>query len=63
MRQTSIHVARHSAEPYSVALQYCTFNWLSQKTVGDGEKLLTYFNSTSKVLLGADIFLLVLIKT
>jgi hypothetical protein len=31
--------------------------WLSQKTVGDGEKLLTYFNSVLKVLLGTDIFL------
>jgi hypothetical protein len=32
--------------------------WLSQKkTVGDGEKLLTYFNSALKVLLGTDIFL------
>jgi hypothetical protein len=56
MRQTSIHGARHSAESYSVALQYCTFNWLSQKTVGDGEKLLTYLNSVLKVLLRTDIF-------
>jgi hypothetical protein len=32
-------------------------NWLSQKkTVGDGEKLLTYLNSVLKVLLGTDIF-------
>jgi hypothetical protein len=31
--------------------------WLSQKAVGDGEKLLTYFNSAFKVLLGTDIFL------
>jgi hypothetical protein len=31
--------------------------WLSQKTVGDGEKLLTYLNSALKVLLGTDIFL------
>jgi hypothetical protein len=30
--------------------------WLSQKTVGDGEKLLTYLNSALKVLLGTDIF-------
>jgi hypothetical protein len=31
--------------------------WLSQKkTVGDGEKLLTYLNSALKVLLGLDIF-------
>jgi hypothetical protein len=31
--------------------------WLSQKkTVGDGEKLLTYLNSTLKVLSGLDIF-------
>jgi hypothetical protein len=29
--------------------------WLSQKTVGDGEKLLTYLNSALKVLLGLDI--------
>ena len=32
------------------------FTWLSQKTVGDGEKLLTYFNSALKALLGFDIF-------
>jgi hypothetical protein len=32
--------------------------WLSQKkTVGDGEKLLTYLNSALKVLLGTDVFL------
>jgi hypothetical protein len=32
--------------------------WLSQKkSVGDGEKLLTYLNSVLKVLLGKDIFL------
>jgi hypothetical protein len=31
--------------------------WLSQtKTVGDGEKLLTYLNSALKVLSGLDIF-------
>jgi hypothetical protein len=30
--------------------------WLSQKTVGDGEKLLTYLDSALKVLLGTDIF-------
>jgi hypothetical protein len=30
--------------------------WLSQKTVGDGEKLLTYLNSVLKVLSGTDIF-------
>jgi hypothetical protein len=30
--------------------------WLSQKTVGDGEKLLTSLNSVLKVLLGTDIF-------
>jgi hypothetical protein len=29
--------------------------WLSQKTVGDGEKLLTYLNSALKVLSGLDI--------
>jgi hypothetical protein len=28
--------------------------WLSKKTVGDGEKLLTYLNSALKVLLGTD---------
>jgi hypothetical protein len=33
--------------------------WLSQKTVGDGEKLLTFFNSALKVLSGLDIFLVV----
>jgi hypothetical protein len=31
--------------------------WLSQKNVGDGEKLLIYLNSALKVLLGTDIFL------
>jgi hypothetical protein len=31
--------------------------WLSQKTVGDGENLLTYLNSALKVHLGTDIFL------
>jgi hypothetical protein len=30
--------------------------WLSQKTVGDEEKLLTYLNSALKVLSGLDIF-------
>jgi hypothetical protein len=30
--------------------------WLSQKIVGDGEKLLTYLNSVLKVLLGTDSF-------
>jgi hypothetical protein len=30
--------------------------WLSQKTVGDGEKLVTYLNSALKVLSGLDIF-------
>jgi hypothetical protein len=37
----------------------CTahLTWLSQKTVGDGEKLLTYLNSALKVLLGTDILL------
>jgi hypothetical protein len=31
--------------------------WLSQtKTVGDGEKLLTYLNSALKVVSGLDIF-------
>jgi hypothetical protein len=38
--------------------------WLSQtKTVGDGEKLLTYLNSALKVRLGTDIFLRVPIKS
>jgi hypothetical protein len=61
MRQTSIQGARHSAESQSEALdkyfstRYLT--WLSQTTVGDGEKLLTYLNSALKVLLGTDIFL------
>jgi hypothetical protein len=31
--------------------------WLSQKTVGDGEKLLTYLNSALKGLLRTGIFL------
>jgi hypothetical protein len=48
MRQTSFHVARHFAESYSVALQYCTFNLAVKKTVGDAEKLLTYLNSVLK---------------
>jgi hypothetical protein len=40
-----------------VALQYCTFNLaVTKKTVGDGEKLLTYLNSALKVLSGLDIF-------
>jgi hypothetical protein len=60
MRQTSIHGARHSAESESVAIdKYCStahLSWLSQKTVGVGEKLLTYLNSALKVLLGTDIF-------
>jgi hypothetical protein len=30
--------------------------WLSQKTMGDGENLLTYLNSVLKGLLGTDIF-------
>jgi hypothetical protein len=30
--------------------------WLSQNTVSDGEKLLTYLNSAIKVLSGLDIF-------
>jgi hypothetical protein len=30
--------------------------WLSQKTAGDGEKLLAYLNSALKVLSGLDIF-------
>jgi hypothetical protein len=41
----------------SVALHYCTFNLdVTKKTVGDGEKLLTYLNSVLKVLLGTGIF-------
>ena len=31
------------------------FTWLSKKTVGDGETLLTYLNSALKALLGFDI--------
>jgi hypothetical protein len=38
-----------------VALQYNLA--VTKKTVGDGEKLLTYLNSALKVLLGTDIFL------
>ena len=36
----------------------CTLNLAvtKKKTVGDGEKLLTYLNSALKVLLGLDIF-------
>jgi hypothetical protein len=30
--------------------------WMSQNTVGDGEKLLTYLNSALKVLSGLNIF-------
>jgi hypothetical protein len=40
-----------------VALQYCTFKLAgTKKTVGVGEKLLTYLNSVLKVLSGLDIF-------
>jgi hypothetical protein len=57
MRQTSILDARNSAELLSVAFQYCTFNLaVTEKTVGDGENLLTYLNSVLKVLLGTDSF-------
>jgi hypothetical protein len=36
---------------------FSTFNLaLTKKIVGDGEKLLTHFNSALKVLLGLDIF-------
>jgi hypothetical protein len=39
--------------------KYCStapLTGLSQNTVGDGEKLLTYLNSALKVILGTDIF-------
>jgi hypothetical protein len=35
---------------------FSNLTWLSQKTVGEGEKLLTYLNSALKVLSGLDIF-------
>jgi hypothetical protein len=38
------------------SLFFSHLTWLSQKTVGDGEKLLTYLNSVLKVLSGLDIF-------
>ena len=43
---------------YVKILIFSHFTWLSQKkkTVGDGEKLLTYLNSALKALLGFDIF-------
>jgi hypothetical protein len=59
MRQTSIHGAGHSAESCVALDKYSStahLTWLSQTTVGDGEKLLTYLNSALKVLLGTDIF-------
>jgi hypothetical protein len=60
MRQTSIHGARHSAESLSVALdKYSSrthLTWLSQKTVGDEDKLLIYLNSALKDLSGTYIF-------
>jgi hypothetical protein len=60
MRQTAIHGARHSAESSRVALdKYSStahLTWLSQKTVGGGETLLTYLNSALSVLLGTDTF-------
>jgi hypothetical protein len=57
MRQTSIHGARHCDESQIVAVQYCTFNFaVTKRTLGDGEKLLTYLNSALIVLLGTDSF-------
>ena len=35
---------------------FSQFTWLSQKTVGDGEKQLTHLNSALNALLGFDIF-------
>jgi hypothetical protein len=63
MRQTLIHCATHCAESQSVALQYCIFNLAIKKTVGDGEKLLTYLNSVLKLLLETDLFPRVLKKS
>ena len=51
MKQTLIHGARHSAESFFHTSLGC-----HKKTVGDGEKLLTYLNSALKALLGFDIF-------
>ena len=45
------HGARHSAESQSFTSLGC-----HEKTVGGGEKLLTYLNSALKGLLGFDIF-------
>jgi hypothetical protein len=56
MRQTSIHGARHSAESGVWRSSTAHLTWLSPKTVGDGEKLLAYFNSVLNVLLGTGIF-------
>jgi hypothetical protein len=44
VKYVNIHIFSHLA-------------WLSQKSVGDGEKLLKYLNSALKILLGTDIFL------
>jgi hypothetical protein len=54
MRQTSIHGVRHSAELLVWRSSTAHLTWLSQKTVGDREKLLTYLNSALKVLSGLD---------
>ena len=45
------HGARHSAESF-----FHTSFGCHKKTVGGGEKLLTYLNSALKALLGFDIF-------
>ena len=51
MKQTLIHGPRHSAESFFHTTLGC-----HKKTLGDGEKLLTYLNSALKALLGFDIF-------
>ena len=57
MKQTLIHGARCFMLKYVKIHIFSHFTWLSQKkTVGDGEKLLTYLNSALKALLGFDIF-------
>jgi hypothetical protein len=41
---------------YTKYTHFSHITWLSQKNVGDGEKLLTHLNLALKVLLGRDIF-------
>jgi hypothetical protein len=41
---------------HSEICKYTHFDWHKKKTVGDGEKLLTYLNSALKVLSGEEIF-------